>query len=92
MAKRIYSIAIAISVVLGVYLYIAKETNSTSMALIVATLTFFLFSMGIHGVLAHTITRSDKGTFIDRLSYFYGRSVGDSVRYLSISYPASSLP
>ena len=64
MAKRIYSILIGISIALGVYLYMTKDTNSTTFILVISGLTFFMFSMGIHGFLAHSLKPSEKGNLI----------------------------
>ena len=61
MARRIYSILIAISLGLGVYLYTIKETHIKGFLIIISSLIFTLFSMGIHGLLAHSIAPKTKG-------------------------------
>jgi len=53
MAKRIYSICIAIALGLGVYLYAIKETHSKLLLIVIAGIIFTFLSMGIHGLIAH---------------------------------------
>ena len=61
MAGRIYSILIAISLGLGIYLYTIKETHSKVFLIVISSLIFTLLSMGIHGLLAHSIPPKQKG-------------------------------
>jgi len=61
MARRIYSILIAISLGLGVYLNMIKETHSKVYLIVISSLIFTLFSMGIHGLIAHSLNPKAKG-------------------------------
>ena len=55
MERRIYRILIVISLVLAVYLFTIKDAHSVLFLSITLGLVFFLFSGGIHGLLAHSI-------------------------------------
>lgn len=55
MARRIYRILIAISIGLGVLLFMIKETHSKVFLIIISSFMFLLLSMGIHGLLAHSL-------------------------------------
>ncbi len=55
MARRIYRLLIAISIGLGVYLFMIKGTHSTIFLIIISSLIFLLLSMGIHGLIAHSV-------------------------------------
>jgi hypothetical protein len=61
MARRIYSILIAISLILGVLLFVIKETYSKNFLIVISSLIFMFFSMGIHGLIAHSLKPSIKG-------------------------------
>ena len=61
MERRIYRILIVISLVLGVYLFTIKDSHSVLFLSVVLGLIFFLFSGGIHGLLAHSINPKLKG-------------------------------
>ena len=62
MARRIYRILIAISIGLGVYLFMIKETHSNGFLIIISSLIFLLLSMGIHGLIAHSVNPKLKET------------------------------
>ncbi len=62
MARRIYRILIVISIGLGVYLFMIKETHSNSFLIIISSLIFLLLSMGIHGLIAHSVNPKLKET------------------------------
>jgi len=64
MARRIYLILIVTSIVLGVYLYMVKETHSKTFLIFISSLIFMIFSMGIHGFIAHSLKPSLKGDII----------------------------
>ncbi|QCX38948.1 hypothetical protein FF125_11065 [Aureibaculum algae] len=64
MARRLYSICIVIAILLGVYLNTFKQTHSTLFIIIIATLLFFLLSLGVHGLIAHTIKPSIKDSLV----------------------------
>ncbi|WP_111707709.1 hypothetical protein [Lutibacter citreus] len=64
MARRIYLILIIISMLLGWYLFMFKETHSTTFLLVITSLIFLLFSAGIHGLLAHSLKPNIKGDII----------------------------
>ncbi|TYQ00080.1 hypothetical protein C7447_101688 [Tenacibaculum adriaticum] len=55
MERRIYRILIVISLVLGVYLFNIRESHSVLFVSLTLGLIFFLFSAGVHGLLAHSI-------------------------------------
>lgn len=61
MARRIYSILIAISIGIGLYLYTLKGNRSDIFMLVVSSAVFFIFSVGIHGLLAHSLPSKAKG-------------------------------
>lgn len=60
MAKRIYTLLVLISVILGAYVYLIKEAHSKNFLIVITSLVFLLFSAGIHGVLAHSLKPSIK--------------------------------
>lgn len=64
MARRIYTILIIISIALGVYLNSIKDTHSKTFLLLISSAIFLLFSMGIHGLLAHLIKPNIKRDMI----------------------------
>jgi len=55
MERRIYRLLIVISFALGVYLFTIKATHSVLFLTVILGLIFFLFSAGVHGLLAHSI-------------------------------------
>jgi magnesium-transporting ATPase (P-type) len=61
MARRIYGILIAISLGLGVYLYSVKETHSNIFIIVTSGIIFTCLSMGIHGLIAHSLNPKAKG-------------------------------
>ncbi len=61
MARRIYSIIIAVALGLGFYLNTIKETHSKTFLIVTAGIIFTLFSMGIHGLIAHSLNPKAKG-------------------------------
>jgi hypothetical protein len=56
MERRIYRILIVVSLALGIYLFNIKEGHSVLFLSISLGLIFFLFSGGIHGLIAHSVT------------------------------------
>ena len=64
MGRRIYRILIVISIALGVYLFIASDTQSKGLLITLSSLFFLLFSTGIHGLLAHSLKPSAKSNII----------------------------
>lgn len=64
MARRIFRIVIIIAIALGIYLFIVKESHSKSFLIIVSSLNFLLFSLGIHGLIAHSLRPKSKGELI----------------------------
>ncbi|WP_272022964.1 hypothetical protein [Olleya namhaensis] len=64
MARRIYRILIVISLALGYYLFTIKDTHSTTYVVIISSLIFMLLSMGIHGLIAHSLKPDVKGGII----------------------------
>ncbi len=61
MARRIYTIVIAVAVGLGFYLNAIKDTHSKTFLIVTAGIFFMLFSMGIHGLIAHSMNPKLKG-------------------------------
>jgi Na+/serine symporter len=61
MARRIYSILIAIALGLGFYLYTIKETHSKVFLIVTVGVIFTFLSMGIHGLIAHSLNPKAKG-------------------------------
>jgi hypothetical protein len=55
MSRRIFRIIIAIAIVIGTALFITKDSFSNSVLISLASLTFLAFSLGIHGLIAHSI-------------------------------------
>lgn len=64
MERRIYQIVIVLSIVLGAYVFMIKETHSKTFLIVITSLVFLLFSAGIHGLLAHTLKPGIKGNII----------------------------
>jgi Na+/serine symporter len=64
MARRIFRIVIVVSIVLGVYLYAFRETHSKSFLIIFSSITFLIMSLGIHGLIAHSLSPKSKGELI----------------------------
>jgi len=64
MARRIFRIVIAISIILGIYFFISKDDHSKVFSIIMSSLTFLLFSLGIHGLIAHSLRPESKGNII----------------------------
>ena len=61
MARRIYSIVIAVALGLGFYLFSIKEIHTNTFLIIISGLIFTLFSVGIHGLIAHSLNPKAKG-------------------------------
>lgn len=61
MARRIYSILIVVTLGLGVYLYSIRETHSEIFLIVTAGFIFTFLSMGIHGLIAHSLNPKAKG-------------------------------
>jgi hypothetical protein len=55
MARRIYRIIIAVSIVLGIYLLMTRVTHSNTFLISIACFVFILFSIGVHGLIAHSL-------------------------------------
>ncbi len=64
MSRRIFRIVIVIAIALGIYLFLAKESHSKSFLIIVSSLDFLLLSLGIHGLIAHSLRPKSKGELI----------------------------
>lgn len=64
MARRIFRIVIVVSIVMGIYLYTVREAHSNSFLIISASTIFLLLSMGIHGLIAHSLRPESKGELI----------------------------
>jgi len=64
MSRRIFRIVIILAVALGIYLFITKESHTKSFLIIISTLNFLLLSLGIHGLIAHSLRPKSKGELI----------------------------
>jgi|GEM_PF-1961406 len=64
MARRIFRIVIAVSVLLGIYLFISKDVHSKVFSIITSSLTFLIFSLGIHALISHSLHPKSKGNII----------------------------
>ena len=64
MARRIYSMLIVITFGLGYYLYHIRDTHSNTFLIVVSGLTFTLLSVGIHGLIAHSLHPKTKGAIL----------------------------
>lgn len=61
MARRIYGIVIAVALGLGFYLNSIKDTHSKIFLIVTAGIIFTLFSIGVHGSIAHSLNPEAKG-------------------------------
>ncbi|WP_298366790.1 hypothetical protein [uncultured Lutibacter sp.] len=64
MARRIYQLLLGLSVIMGIVLFMVKESHSKVFLIVFASLIFLLFNTGIHGLIAHSIKPKYKGTLI----------------------------
>lgn len=64
MARRIFSIIIAIALGLGFYLNFTKEDHSKSFLIVTAGIIFTLLSIGVQGLIAHSLDSKAKGHII----------------------------
>ncbi|MDG1729442.1 MAG: hypothetical protein P8K68_07570 [Algibacter sp.] len=64
MSRRIFKIVIAISILIGIYLYTIRETHTNSFLIISSSITFLILSFGIHGLIAHSLRPKSKGDLI----------------------------
>lgn len=64
MSRRIFRIVIVVSIVLGVYLYSIRETQSKDFLIILSSIAFLILSFGIHGLIAHSLRPKSKGELI----------------------------
>lgn len=64
MAKKIYSILLLVSLGLGYYLYSVRESHSNVFLIVTSGVVFTLLSMGIHGLVAHSLNPNVKGGII----------------------------
>ncbi|QXP58306.1 hypothetical protein [Olleya sp. HaHaR_3_96] len=64
MARRIYRILIVISLALGYHLFTIKNTHTKTYVVIISSLIFMLLSIGIHGLIAHSLKPDVKGDII----------------------------
>ncbi|MBT8205921.1 MAG: hypothetical protein KJO20_11150 [Eudoraea sp.] len=64
MARRIFRIVIIVSIALAIYLFVVKEEHSKVFSIVMSSITFLLFSFGIHGLIAYSIPPDKKGNII----------------------------
>ncbi len=61
MARRIYSVIIVVAFGLWYYLYTIRDTHSKVFLILLSGLIFMLCSIGIHGLIAHSLRPEAKG-------------------------------
>tara|TARA_R110002050_G_scaffold286468_3_gene436960 strand:- start:42822 stop:43115 length:294 start_codon:yes stop_codon:yes gene_type:complete len=61
MARRLYGILIIVSFGLGFYLNTLKEEHTDRFMIIFSGIIFTLLSVGIHGLIAHSLNPKVKG-------------------------------
>ncbi|MEJ2584063.1 MAG: hypothetical protein P8Z38_03140 [Robiginitalea sp.] len=64
MARRIFRIIMALSVLAGVLLYSFREGQSPSFMIVASTFAFLALSLGVHGLIAHSLHPRFKGDII----------------------------
>jgi hypothetical protein len=64
MTRWIFRILIIASILIGIYLYIIRETQSSRLLIIWSSITFLILSFGIHGLIAHSMRPKTKGDLI----------------------------
>lgn len=64
MSRRIFRIVIVIAIAFGIYFFVAKESFSKSFLIIAASIDFLILSLGIHGLIAHSLRPKSKGELI----------------------------
>ena len=55
MSRRLFRMVIVIAIAIWIVLFMTKDSLSKNFLIGAATLTFLLFSFGIHGLIAHSI-------------------------------------
>ncbi|MDB9782918.1 hypothetical protein OAB88_07430 [Winogradskyella sp.] len=72
MSRRVFRIIIVLAIAIWISLFITKDEFSKSVLISVASLTFLVFSFGIHGLMAHSIRPpSTKGELITFLLFMW---------------------
>ncbi len=61
MARRVYGILIVIALGLGFYIYGLRESHSNVFMIITSGLIFTILSVGVHGIIAHSLNPKAKG-------------------------------
>ncbi|MBD0850192.1 hypothetical protein [Maribacter arenosus] len=61
MARRVYGILIVIALGLGFYIYTLRESHSNVFMIITSGFIFTVLSMGVHGIIAHSLNPKAKG-------------------------------
>lgn len=64
MSRRIFRIIIAFSILLAIYLIALKDDQSKVFLIVASSITFLIFSLGIHGLIAHSLRPDTKGNII----------------------------
>ena len=64
MARRIFRIIIALSILAGIFLFAFRDVQSPLFMIVASTLVFLVFSFGIHGLIAHSLHPKFKGDII----------------------------
>lgn len=64
MSRRIFRIVIVIAIAIGIYFFVAKESFSEKFLIIASSIDFLLLSLGIHGLIAHSLSPKSKGNLI----------------------------
>jgi hypothetical protein len=61
MARRVYGTLIIIAFGLGFYLYTIRDTHSDTFLIVISGMIFTLLSVGVHGLIAHSLNPNIKG-------------------------------
>lgn len=61
MARRVYGILIVIALGLGFNIYGLRESHSNVFMIITSGLIFTILSVGVHGIIAHSLNPKAKG-------------------------------
>ncbi|WP_282179367.1 hypothetical protein [Maribacter stanieri] len=64
MSRRIFRLIIVFAILLAIYLVALKDDHSKVFLIVASSITFLIFSLGIHGLIAHSIRPDTKGNII----------------------------
>ena len=55
---------IAVALVVGIFLFVERESFSARFVILVSSFDFLVLSLGIHGLIAHSLRPATKGSLI----------------------------